>query len=259
MLSSARALQFEPRFPPSSSRSQSYRSARSGSSNYMDATPASTSRLSTPPKLLPLIPPSISPSSIFYQVLTAPYQAHPVVSPSNHMDPHAEPSVDWTGENPSSETRGDKTVGSNATGSTSQKRQIFTPHGRWAWADGLTVDDTEELMQLECRSSVEFCEPCVYGPALPAGTMRSAAIKTGTLGSRRITYISQWYVVPTFNLSNFTEFRVPLAGKYHKWTGGTDSAQRYVEIVCLRYFRKSDPPPLACTVQGRKLPKTSTR
>jgi hypothetical protein len=111
------------------------------------------------------------------------------------MEPHhAEPSIDSTRENPSPKTRDDQTVGSNATGSTIQERQIFTPHGRWAWADGLTVDDTEELMQLECRSSTELRESRVYGPALLAGTMRSTAIKRGTLGSRQIVYISKWYV-----------------------------------------------------------------
>jgi hypothetical protein len=115
------------------------------------------------------------------------------------MEPHhAEPSIDSTRENPSPKTRDDQTVGSNATGSTIHERHIFTPHGRWAWADGLPVDDAEELMQLECRLSAEFRESRVYGPAFPAGTMRSAAIKRGTLGSRRITYISKWYVYQLF-------------------------------------------------------------
>jgi hypothetical protein len=115
------------------------------------------------------------------------------------MEPHhAEPSIDSTRENPSPKMRDDQTVGSNATGSTIRERQIFTPHGRWAWADGLTVDDTEELMQLECRSSAKFRESRVYSPALLAGTMRSAAIKRGTLGSRQIIYINKWYVYQFF-------------------------------------------------------------
>ncbi|KIM84627.1 hypothetical protein PILCRDRAFT_818205 [Piloderma croceum F 1598] len=224
MLSSTRALQFEPRFPPSSSRTRSYRPARSGSSNYMDATQASTSRLSTPPpKQLPPIPSCISPSSIFYQVLTAPYraQAHPVVSPSNSMDPHhAEPSIEWTGENPS---RDDQTVGSNATGSTFQERHIFTPHGRWAWADGLTVNDTEELMQLE------------------SGTMRSAAIKRGTLGSRRITYISKcwktlqmdrWHgFCPELVLHKEENYLKPLQGDVLPWIIRADVSPGAINIA----------------------------
>jgi len=163
MLSSARTFQFEPRLPSSSRSDRTHITSRSSSSNYIQA---STSRLPTsPPKQLPSIPSCISPSSVFYQVLTAPCrQTLPAVSQRNPVDSrHTEARrnpIDRTRET-SSSTIHDQTATTNAT-TTVQARQIYTPHGCWAWADGLTVNDTEELMQLECKPSVEFPEFRVY-------------------------------------------------------------------------------------------------
>jgi hypothetical protein len=154
MLSSARALEFEPRRPlhdPARTNSKPNTSA-------MHAAQASTSRLPTSPSKQPSsIPSCISPSSVFYQVLTAPYR-RPMPATTYQRSPvdpqHAEVchrSVDWTRRSLSGETHVDcDSAGTNAAASAILDRQIYTPHGRWAWADGLSVDDTEELMQLDC-------------------------------------------------------------------------------------------------------------
>lgn len=53
---------------------------------------------------------------------------------------------------------GDELAGGDATESIFVGRRIFTPHGHWAWADGLSIDDAEDLMPLGCEKlPLQFC------------------------------------------------------------------------------------------------------
>jgi hypothetical protein len=180
MLSSARISEFEPRLTPSpsSTRVRTYRQTRT----FTDAPQASTSRLPSPPKQSPDIPSCLSPSSAFYQVLTAQYQpaASPLVRPRSLVGPWRNETshdfVDWSTKPTSSnesDTRDGEFTENDATAFIFTGRRIYTPHGPWAWADGLSIDDTEELTPLQ------------------SGLTCSASIKRGTLGDRRITYISK--------------------------------------------------------------------
>lgn len=161
MLSSLRALEFEPRLPPSPLHDQTYRNSRS---NFSTSVRASTTSLSiSPPNPSPSASSCISPSSVFYQVLTAQYQ-HPapaLVRQRSPVDPqHAETcrrSINWIKRHLSDESH----VESNSAGTkvatpSALDRQIYTPHGRWAWADGQPIIDTEELMKLECKQIPRF-------------------------------------------------------------------------------------------------------
>ena len=133
MLSSPRASQ--------SSSSRHWTHSRASRSNTMNATHASISRLSiSPPPQSSSVPSRTSSSSVFYQVLTAPYR------------PHALPVCRF----------GSQSAGINTTASALPERQLYIPHGRWAWAEGLSIDDTEELMQLECTYLSTFYGYLVY-------------------------------------------------------------------------------------------------
>jgi hypothetical protein len=124
----------------------------------MNAIQASTSKSSASPSKQPsFVPSCVSPSSVFYQVLTAPYRppTHLVICQRRPVDPrHVEAChncLDRT-KRPRSETHVvPQPTELNATASAIQEHQMYTPHGRWAWADGLSIDDKEELIQLECK------------------------------------------------------------------------------------------------------------
>jgi len=81
--------------------------------------------------------------------------------------------------------------------------------GRW-----MTVDDTEELMQLECKPSVEFPElSCLHVPALPSRNNafyrhreRHSRIASGYLLSKR-------YVLNLIG-TNFSSYRILPVGKH---------------------------------------------
>lgn len=54
-------------------------------------------------------------------------------------------------------------AGDDATASIHTTRRIYSPHGRWAWADGLSIDDSEDLMPLECEKNlVQFQDFIIY-------------------------------------------------------------------------------------------------
>ena len=120
--------------------------------NPMDANNhASTSQLKTavPRSQIPspnAIPSCLHPSSAFYQVLTAPYR------PSIPL-----PSGNYTTSRRMSNLFHAKSSTSNAEASGSSDRSVsatvtlkYKPHGHWAWADGMRITDTTELMQLHC-------------------------------------------------------------------------------------------------------------
>lgn len=173
MLSSTRISEFEPP-SPSSTRVRTYRQTRT----FMDAPQASTSRLPSPPKQSSDIPSCLSPSSAFYQVLTAQYQhqpaTSPLVRPRSPGDPWRNETshdlVDWSTKptlSNESDTHDGEPTENDATASIFTGRRIYTPHGPWAWADGLSIEDTEELTPLQCESfrhnPMPFCLFTVYG------------------------------------------------------------------------------------------------
>lgn len=128
----SRVLQPEPRFSsintPSSSRIWSL--TRSRSIKSMSSTHPSSSKVLSAlsqRQSSSKIPSCLSPSSAFYQVLTAPYRQ---VAPL----PVARP-----------------TMVADATISSGSQRRSYISHGRWAWADGLTIDETEEILALHCE------------------------------------------------------------------------------------------------------------
>ncbi|KAF7986253.1 hypothetical protein HWV62_38729 [Athelia sp. TMB] len=80
----------------------------------------------------------ISPSSAFFQVLTAPYRPLALSTATQSM------SV------------------AHATASTSsEEHRSYISQGRWAWADGLTIEHSEELLLLACEYEVTAPMPRV--------------------------------------------------------------------------------------------------
>jgi hypothetical protein len=168
MLPNYHISQLEPHLPPSPLSSRAQTTARSNISTHMDSMQASTSKFILPPKQS-FVPPCISRSSAFYQVLTAQYRRHalPVVGPGTPVDPrHTDAyknSVNLTRRLSAPETHvGHQSAGTNATILANREQRIYRPHGRWAWADGLSIDNTEELVRLECKRSVKFRSTRLY-------------------------------------------------------------------------------------------------
>lgn len=162
MLSPTRTAEFvAPRLHnmPPSSRTRSQRAPRSTSSTVMDATHASTSRLSSMSSPSPTIASCLSPSSAFYQVLTAPYRPYTHLrldqstSTNSRQARLSIESVDWTRGSDMFPLNGDdQTDRDHATNLDDNDRglRINQPHDRWAWANGLLLERTETLMKLPC-------------------------------------------------------------------------------------------------------------
>ena len=152
MLTSARIPEFEPLLPPSPSTSRS-RVYRTVPNFYASRHPTSTSRLPSPPRQSPVVLSLVSLHRLLsYQVLTAPYRpaASSLVCQRGFVRPrHLELRHSSIGEGLSPDETDNYDVehaGDDATASIHTTRRIYSPHGRWAWADGLSIDDSEDLM-----------------------------------------------------------------------------------------------------------------
>ena len=91
------------------------------------------------------IPSCLHPSSAFYQVLVAPYRSSVPLPSSNFATSRQIPSLPNAGPSTS------KASGSRSVSATSPAATLeYKPHGHWAWAVGMRITDTKELMQLSC-------------------------------------------------------------------------------------------------------------
>lgn len=91
------------------------------------------------------IPSCLHPSSAFYQVLVAPYRSSVPLPSSNLATSRRIPSLPNAGPSTS------KASGSRSVSATSPTATLeYKPHGHWAWAVGMRITDTKELMQLSC-------------------------------------------------------------------------------------------------------------
>jgi hypothetical protein len=106
-----------------------------------------------PPLIAPsaTVPSCLDPSSAFFRVLTAPYA--PILPiPSQPVDPvdaeRCSAMIDWsrrpnTPESPpdSSDEEDQAIKANNAAYHENAERVIYRPHGKWAWTDGLPIED----------------------------------------------------------------------------------------------------------------------
>ena len=195
------------------------------------------------------IPSCIDHNSAFFRILTAPYNPSLILPPnplpiptikSNQPNPSSS-IVDWsrrpiTPESPDSSDEEDLPNDSASSYYHNLHRAIYKPHGKWAWSEGLAIEDPSILTQLGGRffSSFFFFVfiPGSYPTFFLAGKFCSATIKKGTLGGRPITYISK-SSVSSPNPYTFSPVAQTLftAGKRVSRTCGSAFIQRYATLL----------------------------
>ncbi|GBE78267.1 hypothetical protein SCP_0111500 [Sparassis crispa] len=120
----------------------------------------------------------------FIDVLTASYVPHPIdvspLHPSNAKGKQIffpDPRIQWERANTMDDSDSDDECSNSMTsdGFPAQflDKSLYSPHGPWAWASGLSIMNPKALLDIG------------------AGAMCSATLKTGFLGSRRVMYISR--------------------------------------------------------------------
>lgn len=179
MLSSTRAAEYhdEPSLSSSRPPTRSHRTLRSSTKALENAPQASTSRLPVMPPNRPStsatgLPSCISSTSAFYQVLTAPYR--PIALPSvRHINPDAHRRAETydasvgQATNVTFEARDRRNHNAAHNSAANMQLHIYKPHGRWAWADGLTIDRTEKLVELPCECLLQhLMSPALMRPCI---------------------------------------------------------------------------------------------
>lgn len=154
---SPRPPHFDPH--PHTSRRTTRSISKTKATNTMDPNNhASSSKLkATEPRsqMLPpnTIPSCLYPSSAFYQVLTAPYRASiPLPWSSFTTSKRMSRPTNAKASTSNAEASGssDRSASAASLIAAPTPHQEYKPHGRWAWAEGKLIKDTEELMQLPC-------------------------------------------------------------------------------------------------------------
>ncbi|KAH7924876.1 hypothetical protein BV22DRAFT_1090097 [Leucogyrophana mollusca] len=147
-----------------------------------DNTDTSVDESYSSPSILPQdfkVPSCIDRGSVFFEVLTAPYRA-PAPAPTWTPAPprpgdreKCAAMVHWA--DTSSFDQEELTPATSAREELNPDLMlpIYRPHGRWAWADGLSVDTSKTLLSLR------------------NGIMCSASIENGTIGGRELKFISR--------------------------------------------------------------------
>lgn len=146
---------FDP-YPHTSRKTRSNSKAKA--TNTMDVSShASSSKLKTaePRSQMPppnTIPSCLYPSSAFYQVLTAPYRPSIPLPSSNFKNLRrmsSPPNAKASTSNAEASGSGDHSASATSLIATPTPHWEYKPHGHWAWAEGMQITDTEELMQLQ--------------------------------------------------------------------------------------------------------------
>ncbi|KAF9229499.1 hypothetical protein BS17DRAFT_771541 [Gyrodon lividus] len=126
------------------------------------------------------IPSCLDRTSVFFQVLTAPYRPPTEIPPWHRSQPRPEDKarcsamINWTSDHETNEKMSSDPCAASATNSqpaSELDQPIYQPHGRWAWTRGFPIDNPKQLLSLR------------------KGAQCSASIDTGSIADKEIKYI----------------------------------------------------------------------
>lgn len=190
------------------------------------------------PSSLHFHPASLDTASEFFQVLSAPYHLPQETPPLRRTQPptdHASrcrATINWSSTTPT-----ESTSEPLASSPDSLDEPIYQPHGRWAWTQGLPIDDPKQLLSLRSGCSFNLARDTILmysqrAPnALPPLTLALSPTKRSSTSAES----------KCFNCRDFTDAQTLPRWKMSKqreWYGF------YSEVSSLA-FRPESPPTTA--------------